>query len=151
MTMAHTLIAFEDHGQDFLYWTVDETGKVVDCQPFQAFLWCLATVTNLEQLKPGKIVEITLHGEPNSTRYPVTRIVPLVPTEIVVRLRHDGYETATVKGLRASCTWDAETAVGRLADKLFPLCQKTIERMECAQAGRLHSRWRVTPVTVEEV
>jgi hypothetical protein len=33
-------ITFEDHGQDFLTWTIDtELEQVVACEPFQASLW----------------------------------------------------------------------------------------------------------------
>jgi len=33
-------IGFEDHGQDFLQWTIDtEKERVVDCQPFQQDIW----------------------------------------------------------------------------------------------------------------
>jgi hypothetical protein len=34
-----TRIHFEDHGQDFLWWDVDTSGKVIDCGPFQASVW----------------------------------------------------------------------------------------------------------------
>ena len=35
-----TVVHFEDHGQDFLIWTIDpETGKVIKCEPFQASFW----------------------------------------------------------------------------------------------------------------
>ena len=34
-------ITFEDNGQDFTHWDVHrETGKVLDCQPFQYHTWC---------------------------------------------------------------------------------------------------------------
>lgn len=33
-------IEFEDHGQDFLTWTIDtEKQEVIDCQPFQQSVW----------------------------------------------------------------------------------------------------------------
>jgi hypothetical protein len=36
-----TRITFEDNGQDFTHWDVHpETGKVLDCQPFQYDFWC---------------------------------------------------------------------------------------------------------------
>lgn len=34
------IVYFEDHGQDFLEWLIDdETGKVLDCKPYQARIW----------------------------------------------------------------------------------------------------------------
>lgn len=41
-----TRIHFQDKGQDFLYWDVDFLGVVVDCGPFQAFVW-VGTVLDL--------------------------------------------------------------------------------------------------------
>lgn len=32
-------IYFEDDGQDFLWWDLDDENNVVDCGPFQAWLW----------------------------------------------------------------------------------------------------------------
>lgn len=47
-------ITFVDNGQDFLWWIVDENGKVVDCRPFQASIWTQYTVVNdLTRLKKG--------------------------------------------------------------------------------------------------
>jgi hypothetical protein len=34
-----TRIYFEDHGQDFLWWDINQDGDVVDCGPFQASVW----------------------------------------------------------------------------------------------------------------
>lgn len=34
-----TKIHFQDKGQDFTEWTVNDEGVVVDCQPFQASVW----------------------------------------------------------------------------------------------------------------
>lgn len=34
-----TEIHFEDNGQDFLFWVINEKGLVVDSQPFQASVW----------------------------------------------------------------------------------------------------------------
>lgn len=33
-------ITFEDNGQDFLEWDVNEQGIVIDCRPFQKWMWC---------------------------------------------------------------------------------------------------------------
>jgi len=32
-------VFFEDDGQDFLEWDINDTGEVVDCRPFQSWLW----------------------------------------------------------------------------------------------------------------
>lgn len=32
-------ITFEDDGQDFLVWFIDERGEVIHCTPFQASVW----------------------------------------------------------------------------------------------------------------
>ena len=39
-------IVFEDDGQDFLEWDVDEKGVVVDCRPFQQNVWNGTKVVN---------------------------------------------------------------------------------------------------------
>lgn len=46
-------IHFEDHGQDFLWWKLDEAGKVIDCGPFQGSIWCGKQVQDHNDLKPG--------------------------------------------------------------------------------------------------
>lgn len=47
---ANTRIYFEDHGQDFLWWDLNEKKEVVDCGPFQASVWVGSKVTSdLEQ------------------------------------------------------------------------------------------------------
>ncbi|MEM8550198.1 MAG: hypothetical protein AAGF10_05350, partial [Verrucomicrobiota bacterium] len=47
-------ITFEDHGQDFLWWVIDtKTGKIIDCGPFQAWVWCEQTVDQADSLKIG--------------------------------------------------------------------------------------------------
>lgn len=37
--MATTTLHFEDRGQDFLEWDVDDQGVVVACRPFQEWVW----------------------------------------------------------------------------------------------------------------
>lgn len=49
-------IKFEDHGQDFTWWDVDEDGIVVGCGPFQAGIWCGCKVRSHPKLKPGDAV-----------------------------------------------------------------------------------------------
>ncbi len=50
-------IELEDHGQDFLEWDIDDTGKVVDCRPFQADVW-KGTIVHNRDIRPGDILFI---------------------------------------------------------------------------------------------
>ena len=143
--MAKTLIQFKDNGQDFLRWAVDESGVVIDCWPFQADVWKGLKVTNLAKLKVGGVVEYNHHGRSGCISHLVTGVVPLAPVEVSVRLDGDGYATNTVRGKRASCTYDASLAVERLGDKLFPGYHLIIERLPCTAVGRLYGKWRIEP------
>lgn len=59
-------IAFADNGQDFLEWDVDDkTGVVVDCRPFQGWVWIGCVVCNAKTIKVGDAVHVTM---PNSER-----------------------------------------------------------------------------------
>lgn len=49
MTM-NRKITFEDCGQDFLWWVIDENGLVIDCGPFQASVW-VGSVVDLDTLE----------------------------------------------------------------------------------------------------
>ncbi|MCF6758287.1 hypothetical protein L3X14_17045 [Pseudomonas balearica] len=143
--MAKTLIEFQDHGQDFLWWIVDEDGKVTGCGPFQSSVWCHFTISNLASLKVGSLVYGVWQGELTNVNYPVRAIQPLVPVEVSVRMVGDGYVTSTVRGKRVSCTHGSEYPVKRLAEKLFPGQATTVEQLECKPIGRLHSKWRIVP------
>ncbi|MEW6648184.1 MAG: hypothetical protein AB1450_13375 [Pseudomonadota bacterium] len=72
--MAIKTIEFEDGGQDFLEWDIDETGKVVACRPFQGFVWVGALV-HLDTLALGEAPRITpKSGREMRLRYRVIRI-----------------------------------------------------------------------------
>ena len=58
--MANTIIRFEDHGQDFLTWEVNEFGVVVDCKPCQTFVWKGCVVKKHTKLGKGDKV---IYGE----------------------------------------------------------------------------------------
>lgn len=60
-------IQLEDHGQDFLWWDVDENGVVTDCGPFQGWLWEGTTVLNHADLAPGEILRIKTKYEDETT------------------------------------------------------------------------------------
>jgi len=71
-------IEFEDHGQDFLTWTINRLGRVVDCQPFQASVWVGGYVMNHEELAVGGHVVYqhrrVLVDEPITIKYPILQI-----------------------------------------------------------------------------
>lgn len=78
-----TTIEFEDKGQDFLEWDLDdETGKVLDCRPFQARIWCKFYVDEPKHLKVGDRVQISetpidpnnMLQEFRSINYPIVKI-----------------------------------------------------------------------------
>ena len=66
-------VTFEDHGQDFLEWDIED-GKVVACRPFQGWLWVGTTIHNIGIIKPGDILEITARGERTTLNYPVVSV-----------------------------------------------------------------------------
>lgn len=49
-------IRFEDKGQDFLEWWIDERGEVLHCAPFQAFFWNGLMIVP-ESIKKGSYIE----------------------------------------------------------------------------------------------
>ena len=46
-------ICFEDKGQDFLEWWLDERGEILHCEPFQASVWN-GKMVDIGSLKIGK-------------------------------------------------------------------------------------------------
>ncbi len=54
-------IFFVDDGQDFLEWDINDNGEVVDCRPFQGFVWVGTKVHN-KDIKPGDQLDITTPG-----------------------------------------------------------------------------------------
>lgn len=71
---AATLIEFEDHGQDFLRWSVDRNGLVTGSWPFQKRVWVGLKVTNLIDLKPGCKVEYFNQGRRGAIVHPVKSV-----------------------------------------------------------------------------
>lgn len=53
-----TVLHFEDHGQDFLRWFLDSTGKVIMSSPFQTSVWKGVQVEAHTILEDGDIVYI---------------------------------------------------------------------------------------------
>lgn len=52
-----TIIRFEDHGQDFCEWDI-QNGIVTDSRPFQSTLWNGRIVMNEAELTPGGFVKL---------------------------------------------------------------------------------------------
>ena len=71
-----TVIEFEDHGQDFNRWMLSSDGVVIECAPFQAWVWCQCTVHNLRLLEVGGPVLVTGPHYDSITpiKYPVAAI-----------------------------------------------------------------------------
>ncbi len=70
-------ITFEDHGQDFLTWQLNNNGIVVDCAPFQAWVWTGVQVIDHASLKVGDVVRFHRPGgHVNTMRYPVAQVEP---------------------------------------------------------------------------
>lgn len=66
-------VHFEDHGQDFLEWDI-ENGEVIACRPFQEWLWKGVHVLN-DTFHPGDIVHIITKGnQPNTVKYPIESV-----------------------------------------------------------------------------
>ena len=66
-------VIFEDHGQDFLEWDIED-GVVVDCRPFQSWLWN-GTKVHSTDIHPGLLLDITTkHVRRTRLRYPVLRV-----------------------------------------------------------------------------
>jgi hypothetical protein len=68
-------VHFEDHGQDFLRWDVDEKGVVTASYPFQSDLW--AGCVLVDNAKPGQRLRIFSHTlrREMTVAYPVTKVV----------------------------------------------------------------------------
>lgn len=69
-------IIFEDHGQDFLEWDIKD-GIVVECRPFQGWLWNGTKVHNTN-IRPGDILKITgRDGMRRTLNYRVEKVVEI--------------------------------------------------------------------------
>lgn len=71
-------IIFEDQGQDFIVFVVNEnTGKIIDSRPFQSSIWTKYKVTNVSEIQKGKYANL-LHIKDNSIltiKYPIEKII----------------------------------------------------------------------------
>lgn len=69
-------IMFEDQGQDFLEWDIDESNTVVASRPFQAGVWCGSVVLNERPLEIGDrlVLRLPHRVEPFHLRYEIEDI-----------------------------------------------------------------------------
>lgn len=78
-------VHFTDHMQDFLEWDLDGRGFVLDSRPFQREIWKGCRVMN--EPEPGKLVVITRqNGEPFPIKYPVAKVVAVLPAAAAAEL-----------------------------------------------------------------
>jgi phage gp16-like protein len=67
-------ITFEDMGQDFLEWDVDDKDVVVGCRPFQAWVWCGTQIMG-DCIHPGSFLRIrTKLGNEYTLRHKVVSV-----------------------------------------------------------------------------
>ena len=66
-------IHFEDQGQDFLWFNIDDAGMVQDAGPFQGWLWAGKT-GRMTEIDGAEYFQFTEKGKPTShIRYRVTK------------------------------------------------------------------------------
>jgi len=71
-------VFFVDEGQDFLQWDIDNEGKVVDCRPFQGWVW-IGTKVHNKDIKPGDHLDITTpRGTRTTLNHAVEKVQQLV-------------------------------------------------------------------------
>ena len=51
-------VLFEDDGQDFLEWDINDKGEVVDCRPSQGDIW-IGTKVHNKDIQSGCRLDIT--------------------------------------------------------------------------------------------
>lgn len=84
MTSKRIRIHFQDHGQDFLWWDLEERDdgysyRVVDCGPFQAWFWTKYFVAK-DSVRKGRQPLITKDEiDCSPLKYPITRVEKLKP------------------------------------------------------------------------
>ncbi len=73
--MLYRLITFEDHGQDFLKWLINEDNVIVHCEPFQSWLWNGRKVLTETLVVGGNIKFVTnTYPEGIELKYPIKSI-----------------------------------------------------------------------------
>lgn len=76
-------IHFEDRGQDFLTWQINNNGVIVDCLPFQSSFWVGGEVRRQARLKVGGKVTYSHDGFQTSItlKYRIRAIEPDLTAE----------------------------------------------------------------------
>lgn len=67
-------IYFEDRGQDFLEWDIDDKNTVIDSRPFQCEVWCGAVLVELDVGKRPIARLPALDDRPREMNYRVLEI-----------------------------------------------------------------------------
>ena len=70
---ARIIIAFADHGQDFLHWQLNSVGHVVQSTPFQTEIWA-GTYVDIDQMKVGHEPAVILEGKLTYMKYKIIGI-----------------------------------------------------------------------------
>lgn len=68
-------IFFEDNGQDFLEWDIDENGLVIDSRPFQATVWC-GLILDIGSLVIGGFPTFNRDGTAKYIKHRIEKIAP---------------------------------------------------------------------------
>lgn len=72
------VIEFEDRGQDFLRWNLDDDGTVLKCLPFQGWVWERVRVVNHAALSVGGkaryVSRDLMEGPTSELMYRIVRI-----------------------------------------------------------------------------
>lgn len=70
-------VHFVDDGQDFLEWDLDDDGKVIDCRPFQGWVW-IGTIVRNKDIKPGDHLNIiTRSGDHRTLFHAVEKVLQI--------------------------------------------------------------------------
>ena len=73
--MKKIIVEFEDHGQDFLKWTISaETGIILDCEPFQGDIWIGQKVIPTGNLAIGGCLTISTDKGFIDIKYPIEKM-----------------------------------------------------------------------------
>lgn len=74
----HTVLKFEDNGQDFLEWHLDKNGKVVDAKPFQGSVYIGAQMIDYVEGECPVFVHPRIPGEVNQLIHRIKEVTQVV-------------------------------------------------------------------------
>lgn len=72
--MKKRILHFEDKGQDFLQWTLDEHNNVIDCAPFQASVWVGCSVIDSSIIQGECPSFLTKRNDRMTLKYKIEKI-----------------------------------------------------------------------------